>query len=56
MKKGKKVNKKDEKTGDTALHRAAFNGHTEILEMLLQKGAEVNDLNNSYLSGALKWF
>ena len=51
LKKGKKINKKDEKTGDTALHRAAFNGHTEILELLLQKGADATELNHGQLAG-----
>ncbi len=39
------VNAKD-KDGVTALHRAAFNGHTKIVEILLASGAEVNAENN----------
>jgi hypothetical protein len=31
---------------ETALHRASFNGHTESVEALLEKGAAVNAENN----------
>jgi ankyrin repeat protein len=38
-------------TGDTALHLAAANGHTEVVKMLLLKGADVN-LTNKARPGA----
>lgn len=32
--------------GWTALHWASYNAHVEIIQLLLDKGAELNDLNN----------
>ena len=29
--------------GDTALHWAAFGGHTETVTLLLDRGADIND-------------
>jgi ankyrin repeat protein len=39
---GAEVNDKD-KGGQTALMRAAANGHTAVVKLLLAKGAEVNE-------------
>ena len=39
--KGADINAKS-RDGSTPLHSAAFLGHTEIAELLIQKGAEVN--------------
>ena len=36
----------DDDTGDTPLHKAAFNNHKEIAELLIAKGADVNAKNN----------
>ena len=47
---GTDVNVKD-KYGDTPLHKAALNGHKEIAELLIDKGADVNAI---IVSGHLK--
>lgn len=39
------MDKKDER-GDTALHKAAINGHYEVAELLLKKSASASDANN----------
>jgi len=41
----KQVNRKDD-GGRTALHRAAENGHFEVVKLLLDKEADVNAMNN----------
>ena len=33
-------------SGDTALHRASRYGHPEVVKLLLQSHADVNDQNN----------
>ena len=33
--------------GDTALLRAAWNGHQSIVALLLERGAEINHANNN---------
>jgi hypothetical protein len=40
------VNVKDDRKGWTPLHLAAYNGHVEIIRLLLLNGAEVNAKNN----------
>jgi hypothetical protein len=40
------VNVKDDETGATPLHCAAWKGHVEITRLLLQNGAEVNAKSN----------
>ena len=32
--------------GDTALHWASYNGHKDTVELLVQKGAQVDSKNN----------
>eukprot|EP01114_Cavostelium_apophysatum_P019392 TRINITY_DN623_c0_g1_i1.p1 TRINITY_DN623_c0_g1~~TRINITY_DN623_c0_g1_i1.p1 ORF type:complete len:153 (+),score=56.23 TRINITY_DN623_c0_g1_i1:40-498(+) len=39
------VNKKD-KVGDTALHKAAFKGSEEVVQALVDAGADINAKNN----------
>ena len=41
------VNTADKATGNSALHMACANGHTEIVKLLLQHKANINILNNS---------
>ena len=36
-----------DKTGDTALHYAAIGGHSEPILSLVNKGADVNSVNNN---------
>ncbi|WP_168464185.1 ankyrin repeat domain-containing protein [Wolbachia endosymbiont of Ctenocephalides felis wCfeT] len=45
IRKGAGVNARDNKYGWTALHWAAFNGHTEVVVFLLGKGADVHIQN-----------
>ncbi|KAI8781208.1 hypothetical protein BgiBS90_018559 [Biomphalaria glabrata] len=40
------LNKNDSKTGHTALHVAAKCGHLEIVQLLLEHGADINAKNN----------
>jgi len=32
--------------GSTSLHSAAWNGHLEVVKMLIKSGADVNIINN----------
>ena len=41
------VNYQDEEAGNSALHLACANGFKEIVELLLGKGADINQLNKS---------
>ena len=41
------VNTADKATGNSALHMACANGHTDIVKLLLQHKANINILNNS---------
>lgn len=41
------INHKDAQMGNTALHLASANGHKEVVEFLLDAGADINLLNNS---------
>jgi ankyrin repeat protein len=41
------VNGRDTETGNTALHIASRHGHMEVMEVLLECGAQVNALNNA---------
>ena len=41
------VNTKDQTTGNSALHMACANGHTEIVKLLIEHKANHNILNNS---------
>ena len=40
--KGANVNAKENKDGQTPLHRAATRGHANIVEILLARGADTN--------------
>ncbi|KAH9518688.1 hypothetical protein Btru_005988 [Bulinus truncatus] len=40
------INKKDSKTGRTALHVAAAYGHSELVQLLLENGADINAKDN----------
>ena len=41
------INFQDEEAGNSALHLASANGYKEIVEYLLDNGAEINQLNKS---------
>lgn len=47
--KAEAINKKDE-TGATALHEAAYRGYADIAKFLLDKGADINVINNPGLT------
>jgi len=49
---GVDVNKKD-KAGYTPLHWAAWGGHTEVAELLIAKGAEVNAMSYEFAATPL---
>src|ERR1700738_2546979 len=48
------VNKKD-KIGATALHHAAFDGHREVVKVLVEAGAEVNAADDQYGATPAGW-
>jgi len=55
---GTDVNVKDDQFGGTPLHRAAWQGHKEIVELLIAKGADVNaqrDDGGTPLDWAIEW-
>jgi len=41
--------------GGTVLHMAAWEGNTQIIQILLQRGVEVNDLDPTHGSSPLSW-
>jgi ankyrin repeat protein len=41
--------------GGTVLHMAAWEGNTQIIQILLQRGVEVNDLDPTHGSPPLSW-
>lgn len=48
------INKKDQ-DGATALHWAALNGRRDIAQLLLQRGADPNSLDNLYNATPAGW-
>ena len=48
------VNERDE-TGATALHYAAFDGLREIVELLLDRGAEINSRDGKFGATPAGW-
>uniref|UniRef100_A0A8C6K492 Uncharacterized protein n=1 Tax=Melopsittacus undulatus TaxID=13146 RepID=A0A8C6K492_MELUD len=44
-----------DKEGNTALHLAAKNGHTEVVKILLEQWGEINDLNEVRAQNLLKY-
>ncbi|MGB7729307.1 MAG: ankyrin repeat domain-containing protein [Candidatus Acidiferrum sp.] len=48
------VHERDE-IGATALHHAAFDGNREIVELLLDKGAEINSIDGKFSATPAGW-
>jgi ankyrin repeat protein len=48
------VHQRDE-TGATALHYATFKGHREIVQLLLDKGAEINKADKQFGATPTGW-
>ena len=50
----KLVNRKDE-SGATALHYAAMNGHRSIVQLLLERGADINSTDSRFGASPACW-
>ncbi|HLY60718.1 MAG TPA: ankyrin repeat domain-containing protein [Terriglobia bacterium] len=48
------VNQKDA-SGATPIHYAAFNGHRDMVRLLVERGADVNSIDNQYTATPAGW-
>ena len=48
------INQRDE-AGGTALHYAALNGHRQIVTLLVERGAEINNADSEYGATPTGW-
>ena len=51
---GEFVSQRDQ-SGATSLHRAAFNGHREMVQLLIQRGATINSIDSQFAATPTGW-